>query len=168
MFASGSISRFGAVELKWPWTVPDVARIDLREDIIEDIARLVTVETSDAPHVRYFVLGCMWQSYKPLFVKPHRKESRENQRKLMRRLLSFDIRKPQRKISRRDLCEAFPDAEQRIPTSVRRGDKGFVRTRLLAIQHIIVGMSHFGGVLVWQCDHLEPTINKVTTVKTQC
>lgn len=158
----GSISKFGVIELKWPWTVPDEDRIGLSEDIMEDIARLVTVETSAEPNIRYFVLGCMWQAYKPLFANSHRKESREKQRILMRRLLSFDIRKPERQIARRELLDVFPDAEQRIPTSARRRDYGIVRTRLLAAQQVIIGMIRFGGVFVWQCDYLQPTTKNVT------
>ncbi len=153
--SGGNVSSYGVIELKWPWTVPAKKRATVRRQIAEDVARLVAVETRNAPHIRYLVFGCMRQAYGPLFSKKHPEATPENQRQVFRRLLSMDLQQPTCKVKRTYVMAAFRDFEKRIPKRARLGKEGFVETRLEALQHVMIGPVHLGSVFVWQCNHVD-------------
>ncbi len=153
------VSRFGAIELKWALTVDDSNRSSLRLDVIQDLARLVTVATSEPPNARYFVFGCMEQAESQLFGKAHEADHLEVQRKLFARILSPNLAEPSRNTSRAEIAAAFPLFESRIPADVRLGTAGALRTTLLAAQEVLMGITRLGRVYVWQCDHVRTEIS---------
>jgi hypothetical protein len=149
----------GVIELKWPWTVADKDRISLRIDMIQDVARLASITTTEAPNIRYFVLGLMGQAVGPLLGKAHsRKKGRETQRIAFANLLSKNPADRIRTVPLVNLEQVFPELQTRTPAACKLTNCQ-IKTKLMAAQKISVGNGQLGYVYVWQCDAvpLKPT-----------
>ena len=155
------VSCHGAIELKWPWTLPGSTRLEKRRDIVQDIARLVTILSKFPPNARFFVFGCMYGVWKRLFAEPEAVQGNEAQRVTLNALLSFDLQSPVRTVSRSALISSYSSFEERVPAALRQGHVGSLRTNLLAVQSIAVGPMNLGQVAVWQCDQISDDQTKV-------
>jgi hypothetical protein len=142
----------GVIELKWPWTVADGDRISLRIDMIQDVARLASITTTEAPNIRYFVLGLMEQAIDPVLGKAHtRSEEREAQRIAFANLLSNDPADRIRTVPLADLESVFSELQSRTPNACILANCR-IMTKLMAAEEISVGNCRLGYVYVWQCD----------------
>lgn len=140
---------YGAVEIKWPTTNVDVAKI--RQNIVEDIARVSFSKTNNMC-ANFMLLGGTDEAIKKLFDEPHKQsQQKEEQRQHFGKLLSREVEIPNGKLNDVPLNEYFPDFGDRVPQTVFNGWSRTMKTELLASNEARIGQDVCGHVYIWQC-----------------
>jgi len=115
----------GAIEIKWPGRI---AVRKTRSEIVEDVARLAFVKTTNH-RINLLLMGGTAESMRKLFDKSHKKQELEAQRQSFSRLLPRSIGTVGY-LTRAELAMCFPSFGSRIPSSVLGDFKGRIKAEL--------------------------------------
>jgi hypothetical protein len=145
--SEGAEGWYGVIEAKWPGRSIDVAKT--RRQMVQDIARLTTVDTQNL-NARFFVLGGSAAVLTSLFDDEHRSAEKEEQRGIFCELLHRDPNDPEGEAARADVGGWFDDFEERIPEDCRKEGDGTILTTLVGIDEARLSDEEVGSVYVWQ------------------
>jgi hypothetical protein len=145
----GAEGWYGAIELKWPGTSNDVAK--LRLEMVQDAIRVAFTDTGNM-NARFFMLGGSEAAIHRVFEKPHPGAAdAEAQRIAFGSLFSRDLNAPKGSLTNAELRQQFPAALDRIDPAVPDGWTRRFATQLIAVSEARVGSSLKGQVFIWQC-----------------
>lgn len=144
--SAGAKGWYGVVELKWPGT--SIAVRAIRDDVVQDLARVAFVETSNL-NARFLCIGGTSDALTKLFDKRHKKAEREAERTAFVKLLPRTVGETGT-LTFSEWQRSFPTVLSRIPDTVAGAYNGRLKATLLAVSHAKIGAAAIGSVYVWQ------------------
>ncbi len=146
----GAKTWYGAIEIKWLGTAFDPQLVRLQ--MVQDAMRLTFIKTNNV-NAAFLLLGGPSDSLARLFEKSHpRAKDREGRRLAFEALFPRDADAVAGEADHATWRQHFPNADERVPSSVFGGFDGKLKTELLGMADAHVGGDVRGSVYVWQCN----------------